>query len=155
MASDWTENGPISLPPRSLAYGVGAMIALLAVIGVALGLRAAWREPAAPGLDSDASQNASGDDAIAAQPIVELPPPVAAPAPAKDAKADATATDEAKAKALAAQTAAAQAIQAKPSKAAGDIDAILTSASEKPPAPVKPPADEAPPEAPVKSDVPF
>jgi len=156
MASDWTQNGPISLPPRPLAYGVGALIALLALAGVALGFRAAWREPAAPGLGGDASQNAAGDDAIAAQPIVELPPPVAAPAPAQDeAKPDATPTDEEKAKELAAQTAAAQAVQAKPSKSPADIDDILTSASEKPPAPVKPPTDEAPPSTQPKTDVPF
>jgi len=154
MASDWTENGPISLPPRSLAYGAGAIIALLAVIGLGLGLKAAWRQPAAPGFGAEASGNA-GDDAVAAQPIVELPPPVTAPAPAKDEAKPAAPTDEDKAKALAAQTAAAQAVQAKPSKPAADIDDILTSASEKPPAPAKPPTDEAPPDEPAKSDVPF
>ena len=50
----------------------------------------------------------------------------------------------------------AQEIQAKPSKPGGDIDDILTSPNEKPPAQVKPAADEAPPPgAPVKTDVPF
>jgi hypothetical protein len=155
MASDWTQNGPISLPPRPLAYGVGALIALLALTGVALGLRAAWREPAAPGLGADASQNAAGDDAIAAQPIVELPPPVTAPAPTPDETKPAAPTDEEKARELAAQTAAAQAVQAKPSKPPADIDDILTSASEKPPAPIKPSTDEAPPSTQPKTDVPF
>ncbi len=152
MASTWTENGPVSLPPRSLVYSVAVVALLLAVAGVGLGLRAAWREPAAPGLADEAG--GSDDSAIAARPIVELPPPVAAPTPAKDDSNTAqnvTAED----KALAAQTAAAQAIQAKTSKSSGDIDTILTSASEKPPAPVKPTADEAPPQDPTKSDVPF
>ena len=154
MASAWTDNGPVSLPPRSLAYAAGVLVMLLAIVGVALGFRAAWRQDAAPGIGDTGATAASGD-ALTARPIVELPPPVAAPTPKEDAKTDQTTTDEAKAKELAAQTAAAQAIQAKPSKAAGDIDEILTSASEKPPAPVTPPADEAPPAAPVKSDVPF
>jgi hypothetical protein len=57
---------------------------------------------------------------------------------------------------LAAKAAMAQEIQAKPSKPGGDIDDILASPSEKPPAAVKPGADEAPPSsAPVKTDVPF
>ena len=150
MASAWIDNGPVSLPPRRLVYGVSAAVIVLAVAGTGLGLRAAWREPAAPG-EGDQT-GAAGDSALIAQPIVELPPPVAAPTPAKD-DSKAAPTDEEKA--LAAQTAAAQAIQAKPSKSSGDIDAILTSASEKPPAPVKPTADEAPPQEPTKSDVPF
>jgi hypothetical protein len=126
---------------------------LLALVGTGLGFRAALRSPTEPGL-GDAASSAAGDDAITAQPIVELPPPVTPPQPAKEeAKPDAAPTDEEKAKELAAQTAAAQAVQAKPSKTSQDIDDILTSSSEKPPAPVKPAADEAPP--PEKSDVPF
>jgi len=156
MAHAWIENGPVSLPPRSLAYGAGALVVVLALIGVALGFRAAWRQGVEPGLGDNGSPTASSDDTLAARPIVELPPPVTAPTPAQEpAKTDATADEEAKAKALAAQTAAAQAIQAKPSKPAGDIDDILTSASEKPPAPAPAPPDPAPPGAPVKSDVPF
>ncbi|MBA3812097.1 MAG: hypothetical protein H0X27_10755, partial [Caulobacteraceae bacterium] len=124
--------------------------------GIALGLRAAWREAGAPDLATGHAQSVAGDDALIAKPIVEPPPPVADAEPAKDEdKADAT-TDKAKSETLAAQTAAAQAIQAKPSQPAGDIDQILTSASEKPPPPAKPAADETPPPGPpVKSDVPF
>src|SRR5258708_3415773 len=140
MASAWIENGPISLPPRSLAYGAGLALALLAVVGVGLGLRAAWRGADAPDLGG-AAQTADADT-LTAKPIVELPPPVTAP-------------DAATADALPQQTAAAQAVQAKAAKPSGNIDDILTSASEKPPAPARPPADEAPPGAPVKSDVPF
>jgi hypothetical protein len=152
MTSAWTGDGPVSVPPRGLAYTAGALVFLLALVGIGLGFRAAWRSPTEPGL-GDATST-SGDDAVTAQPIVELPPPVTAPAPAKEeAKPDAAANDDDKAKALAAQTAAAQAVQAKSSKQSQDIDDILTSASEKPPAPVKPAADEAPP--PEKSDVPF
>jgi hypothetical protein len=135
-----------------LAYTAGALVVILALVGVGLGFRAAWRQPAEPGLGDSAS--ASADDALTAKPIVELPPPVTAPEPAKEeAKADTNTVQQDKAKELAAQTAAAQAIQAKSSEPSQDIDDILTSASEKPPTPVKPPADEAPP--PEKSDVPF
>ena len=151
--STWTGDGPVSIPPPRLAYTAGALVVVLALVGVGLGFRAAWRQPAEPGLGDSASASA-GDDALTARPIVELPPPVTAPEPAKEeAKADTNTVQEDKAKQLAAQTAAAQAIQAKPSKPSQDIDDILTSASEKPPALVKPPADEAPP--PEKSDVPF
>jgi hypothetical protein len=155
MTNAWTENDPVSLPPRPLAYAAGALLVALALAGVTLGLRAASRESGAPDLGGGPAAVASGDDTLTAKPIVDLPAPVAAPEEATTDKADA-ADDQAKADAIAAKTAAAQEIQAKPSKPAGDIDQILTSASEKPPAPAKPAADEAPPPgAPVKSDVPF
>ncbi|MEO8927137.1 MAG: hypothetical protein ABI306_08225 [Caulobacteraceae bacterium] len=156
MTNAWTENGPVSLPPRSLAYGAGALLVALAVAGVALGLRAAWREAGAPDLGAGPTASTPGDDTLTAKPIVDLPPPVAAPEPAKDEPTpDQVAADQAKADAIAAKTAAAQEIQAKPSKPAGNIDDILTSTSEKPPAPAKAAPDEAPPGAPVKTDVPF
>jgi hypothetical protein len=129
MANAWIENGPVSLPRRSLAYAAGALLVALAVAGVALGLRASWREAGAPDLGGGPAEAASGDDTLTAKPIVDLPAPVAAPEPAKDADKDAAAADQAKADAIAAKTAAAQAIQAKPSKPAGDIDDILTSSS--------------------------
>jgi hypothetical protein len=154
MVNAWIENGPVSLPPRSLAYGAGALMVALAIAGVALGLRAAWREAGAPDLGGGGAEAASGDDTLTAKPIVDLPAPVAAPEPAKD-EDKAAADAKAKADAIAAKTAAAQAIQAKPSNPGGNIDDILTSSSEKPPPPAKPAADEAPPNAPVKSDVPF
>ena len=156
MTTAWTDNGPVSLPPRSLAYGAGALLVALAIAGVALGLRAAWREAGAPDLGGGPATAVSGGDTLVAKPIVDLPAAVAEPEPATDeAKPDQAATDQARADAIAVKTAAAQAIQAKPSKPAGNIDDILTSASEKPPASAKPAADEAPPGAPVKSDVPF
>ncbi len=155
MASHWIENGPVSLPPKSLAYGVAVALCLVAVAGVGLGLRAAWRDIDAPAAAGGNALSADGADVLAARPIVELPPPVTAPEAAKNAVADADDDDDAKAEALAAKTAAAQALQSKTSKAAGDIDDILASPSEKPPAPAKPAADEAPPHAPVRSDVPF
>ncbi len=154
MTNAWTENGPVSLPPRSLAYGAGALLVVLAIAGVALGLRAAWREAGAPDLGAPAA-SASGDDTLTAKPIVDLPPPVAAAEPAKDETKPDQAADRTKADAIAAKTAAAQEIQAQPSKPAGNIDDILTSASEKPATAAKPAADEAPPGAPVKTDVPF
>lgn len=155
MTSAWTENGPVSLPPRSLAYGAGALLVALAIAGVALGLRAAWREAGAPDLGAPAA-SASGDDTLIAKPIVAPPPPVAEPEPTQEeTPSDQAAADQTKADAIAAKTAAAQEIQAQPSKPAGDIDDILTSASEKPPAPAKAAPEEAPPGAPVKTDVPF
>ncbi len=155
MTNAWTENGPVSLPPRSLAYGAGALLVILAIAGVALGLRAAWREAGAPDLGGAPAASAPGDDTLTAKPIVDLPPPVAAAEPAKDETKPDQVADRAKAEAIAAKTAAAQEIQAQPSKPAGDIDDILTSASEKPAPAAKPAADEAPPGAPVKTDVPF
>ena len=152
MASVWTENGPISLPSRALAYGAGLVVVVFAVLGVTMGFEAAFRRSAAPDLDAASGAGVGQGDALIAKPIVDLAPPTAAPEDKKDDSDDAD-DDAAKADALAAKTAAAQAIQAKPATAGGNIDDILTSASEKPPAPVKPSSDEAPP--PEKSDVPF
>jgi hypothetical protein len=150
MTQAWTPDGPISLPPRTLAYGAGAVIAAMAVVGIGLGFNASLRQSSAPGVEG-VGQSASADGAPIASPIVELPPPVAA---ASDEASTNTTTNavDAEADTIDAQTAAAQAVQSKPSKSAGDIDQILTSHTEKPPAPVKATADEAPP---VKSDVPF
>lgn len=153
MASAWTENGPISLPSRTIAYGAGLAVVLFAVLGVAAGFEAASRRGAGPELDAAAGAGAK-DDALVAKPIVDLAPPAPAPEAAKD-NADETDAEAAKADALAAQTAAAQAIQAKPAIAGGNIDEVLTSPTEKPPATPAKGADEAPPGAPVKSDVPF
>ncbi len=151
MTSAWIGNGPIALPSRGVAYGAGVAVVLFAMLGVGLGFQAAWRKGAAPDLDAASSAGAGKDDALTARPIVDLAPPTAAPDAAKDG-----ADDEAdKVDALAAQTAAAQAIQAKTAKGEGDIDDVLTSPTEKPPAVAKGAADEAPPGVPVKSDVPF
>jgi hypothetical protein len=153
MTSAWVENGPVSLPPRRVAYGAGLVVAALAVAGVALGFHAGWRDGQAPGFGG-AAKRASDNGVISATPVVEIAPPVPpAPTAADAAKAAEDAAAAAKAKELAAQTAAAQALQSKTAKPEGNIDDILTSASEKPPAPVKPAAEEAPP--PPKSDVPF
>lgn len=150
MTQAWTPDGPISLPPRTLAYGAGAVIAVMAVVGIGLGFNASLRQSAAPGLEGS-GQTASADGAPIARPIVELPPPVTAANDAADIAAS-NATTAAEADNIDAQTAAAQAVQSKPSRAPVDIDQILTSKTEKPPTPVKPGADEAPP---VKTDVPF
>jgi hypothetical protein len=153
MASAWIENGPISLPSRTLAYGAGLVVVVFAVLGVGAGFEAAVRRGAEPGLDA-ASGAGARDDAAIAKPIVDLAPPAPPPEAAKDDSKDADA-DAAKADDLAAQTAAAQAIQAKPASAGGNIDQVLTSPNEKPPTTSAKGADEAPPGAPVKSDVPF
>jgi hypothetical protein len=147
MTSAWIDNGPISLPRRPLAYGAGMVVVVFAVLGVGMGFEAASRREEAPGA---ASGQAAKDDAIVAKPIVDLAPPAAAP-PANKVAADDSDKDDDD---LAAKTAEAQAIQAKTSKS-GDIDEVLASPTEKPPAPVKPATDEAAPGAPVKSDVPF
>lgn len=151
MASAWVGNGPIALPPRGVAYGAGVAVVLFAMLGVGLGFQAAWRKAAAPDLDAASSAGAGKDDALTARPIVDLAPPAAAPDAAKDGADDAAD----KADALAAQTAVAQAIQAKAAKDGGNIDDVLTSPTEKPPTVAKGVADEAAPGVPVKSDVPF
>ena len=84
MANAWTDNGPVSLPPRSLAYGAGVLMVALALAGVALGLRAAWREAGAPDLGGAAAEAAAGDDTLTAKPIVDLPAPVAKAPEARD-----------------------------------------------------------------------
>lgn len=153
MASAWTENGPISLPSRPLAYAAGLAVLLFAVLGATAGYEAAFRR--SPGPEADAAAGAGAkDDALVAKPIVDLAPPTPPPEAAKDTSADADA-EAAKADALAAQEAAAQAIQAKPANAGGNIDEVLASPTEKPVATPAKGADEAPPGAPVKSDVPF
>ena len=156
MSNAWTTNGPVSLPPRWLAYTAGMVVMVLALAGVGMGIRAAFRDGGAPDLGG-LSGGAADTSTLVAAPIVQAPPPVAAPDASADAdKQDDGDADQSKADALAAKAAMAQEIQAKPSKAAGDIDDILTSPSERPPAPVKAAADEAPPPAaPVKTDVPF
>ncbi len=151
MTSAWTENGPVSLPPRSLVYGAGALLCVLALVGVGMGLRAAWKQTGLPELSGEASTGGDADTLIA-KPIVELPAP---PTNAAAADASAEAANKTTADELAQKTAEAQAIQAKASKPGRDIDQILASPTEKPTAPTKPPADEAPPAPPVKSDVPF
>jgi hypothetical protein len=152
MADGWVERAGVAVPPRSLAYGAGLAILALAVAAGALGFSTALRREVAPEIASAARTGATGE--IAAKPIVEIAPPTPA-AQAKDDADDDKANDAAKAQALAAQTAAAQALQAKGS-GKGDIDDIMASPTEKPPAPVKNPGEEAPPAtAPVKSDVPY
>ena len=147
MPNSWTAHQPIALPPRSLAYAAAALLGALVVFGVASGFLATLRQASAPGVGGEGAAQ-SADGALIAKPIVEIQAPTAAePADAQADKADASAD----AQDIASQAAAAQAVQAKPSKAGGNIDDILTSPTEKPPAPVKAP-DEAPP---VKTDVPF
>lgn len=152
MASAWIENGPISLPPRALALGVGAALCLLAAVGVGLGIRASWRDNGAPDLSGSASASADSGDTLIAKPIVDLPPP---PVADTTNQVTADAADDTKADAIQEKTAEAQQVQATASKSGGDIDQILTSPTEKPTAPAKPSADETPPGPPVKSDVPF
>ena len=150
MDSRWIENGPVSSPPRAVAYGAGALLVLAAIVGVGLGLQAASRPSAGP----DIAAAHADADTLTARPLVDITPPTAAPASA-DARSDSSGADVAKADDLAAQTAKAQALQAKPTASPGDIDSIMTSATEKPPSTAKTGPDELPPNAPVKSDVPF
>lgn len=152
MASIWVRRGPVSSPPTAWAYGAGAIIFVCAVVGAGLGFNAAWR----PGGDAELAgrSGAGAAGVIDAKPIVDLANTAAPPAPKDAAEAD-SGDDDATSSSLAAQTAAAQADQAKPAGAKGDIDQINTPTDEKPPAPVKASTDESPPNAPVKSDVPF
>lgn len=148
MTQGWTPDGPISLPPRTMAYGAAALIAVMAVIGIGLGFNASLRQSSAPDAEG-AGQNGSADGTPIARPIVELPPAVTA---ADHAATDTSNSVDAETGNIDAQTAAAQAVQSKTSKSPGDIDQILTSHTEKPPTPTVKAPDEAPP---VKSDVPF
>jgi len=150
MSSEWTENGPVSLPPRSIAYGAGVLVVLVGLAGLGFGFKTGMHS-SQPGA-ADASARVAADGSTEeAKPIVVLPPPVTAPAAATAApkKDDAdSSTDDKEAQA---QAAAAQQVQGK-GKSGQDIDDILTSSSEKPPAPTKPSNDEAPP---TRSDVPY
>src|SRR5277367_5340206 len=87
MASAWIENGPISLPSRTLAYGAGLAVVVFAVLGVGAGFEAALRRSAGPELGSAAGSGAK-DDALA-KPIVDIAPPAPAPEEAKDDSDDA------------------------------------------------------------------
>lgn len=155
MASGWMEHGPVSVPPRSLAYGVGAALVLMAFVGVGMGLRAAWRESGAPDLAGAAADSGDTADTLVAKPIVDLPPAPAASNAAENQTVDEAAASN-KADAIEERTAEAQQVQATTSKSGPDIDQILTSPTERPTAPAKSGANEAaPPGPPVKSDVPF
>lgn len=154
MASSWTEHGPIALPPRPLAFGMGAALVLLAFVGVGLGVRAAWKDTGAPDLGGAAADSADSADTLTAKPIVELP----APPPASNTVDNAAVADEGdNSDAIQEKTAEAQQVQSNAAKSGADIDQILASPTEKPTAPAKTGATEAPPPPgpPVKSDVPF
>jgi hypothetical protein len=129
------------------------VVAALAVAATGLGLSTALHKAVSPELSAGPGGAASKDDALIARPIVDLAPAPAAPDAGKNDQADSP--DDAKTDAIAAQTAAAQAIQAKPSQSGESIDDVLASPTEKPPPAVKGGANEAPPGVPVKSDVPF
>jgi hypothetical protein len=150
----WIENGPVALPSRGLMVWAGLAILIAAGAGVGLGVRASWRDTsraASGGIDQ-----AQDSQAIIAKPIVELPaappPPPVTNAVAANSAAKEAAVDDSD---IAAKTAAAQAVQSKPSQQNANIDDILTSSSEKPQAPAKPSTDEDAPGGPAKTDVPF
>jgi hypothetical protein len=148
----WIENGPISLPPPTVAAMAGLAIFACALGGIGLGFVGSWRNAQRPSGDIiDQSQGL--DQAPIAKPIVDITAAQQQAPAANTAAADnsVSADDNGdNSNSIAAQTAAAQAVQSRPSKSA-DIDDILTSRSEKPQAPAKPSTDEnAPP-----SDVPF
>ena len=151
----WTENGPVSLPPRSLAYGAAAAVALAALIGTGIGFRAGWRGEGSPAV-AGADQSQSADTAVPAQPIVDVAA-VQQPPSTNAAASNAVSQDqeEAASNDIAVKTAAAQAIQSKQATSTATIDEILTPPTEKPQAPAKPTTDEGAPGAPPKSDVPF
>ena len=155
MASAWTGHGPVTVPPRGLAYGIGAALMLLAFVGAGMGIRAAWKDTGAPELGGAAATSADSADTLTAKPIVELP--AAANVAANTADNSSDAADDSGAGDLQAKTAEAQQVQSTASKQGADIDKILASPSEKPPGASKPTTDEAPPPPgpPVKSDVPF
>ena len=144
----WTDNGPVSLPPRPAVYGAALIIAVASLIGVGVGIRASIREGGPPGQASGQAQ--ADDQAVIAKPIVDIPA-VEQQAPATNAAAASNAAEDTATNELAAKSAELQAVQSKPSQGEDSVDQVMTSASEKPQAPAKPAQDEAPP----KSDVPF
>jgi hypothetical protein len=150
----WIENGPVALPSRGLVVWAGLTVLAAAVAGVGLGVRASWRDTShsiSGGIDQ-----AQDSQAVIAKPIVELPSPPPPPPAANAAAANtAVAKEEEDTSDIAAKTAAAQAVQSKPSQGNANIDDILTSSSEKPQAPAKPTTDEDAPGGPAKGDVPF
>ncbi|HEY7901519.1 MAG TPA: hypothetical protein VIC25_10065 [Caulobacteraceae bacterium] len=154
MASAWTGNGPITLPPKALAITVAGALVVLAFVGVGMGMRAAWRDNGAPDLGGVETTGTDTAGTVTATPIVELPA-VAAPAASNTVAADASADNSADQ--IDQKTAEAQQVQSTAARSGGDIDKILASPTEKPPAPSKSTAVEAPPPPgpPVKSDVPF
>jgi hypothetical protein len=153
----WTENGPVSLPPRPVAYFAATLVFALAIVGVGLGFRASWRNGDRPSVGGD--QALGVDAATPAQPIVEIPAlqqqAAAANAVASNSAGDKDEADDSND--IAAKTAAAQDVQSNPTKADQSIDDVLTSGSEKPQAPAKPSTDEDAPGTPKgkASDVPF
>jgi hypothetical protein len=155
MASAWTGVGPVTVPPRGLAYGIGGALLLLALVGAGMGIRAAWKDNGAPDLGGASAASADSADTLTAKPIVELP--AAANTAANTADNTSDNADDSGAGDIQQKTAEAQQVQSNAAKQNADIDKILASPSEKPPAPTKPTTDEAPPPPgpPVKSDVPF
>ena len=153
MVSAWTGDGPVSTPPRALAYGVGAALVVLAFVGVGLGWRASLRGSGPDMGGATASTDQTGD--LIAKPIVELTTLPAASNTADNSTAsEADNTD--RSAGIDVKTAEAQRVQSTTSKSGADIDQILTSPSERPTSPAKSAGDEAaPPGPPVKSDVPF
>jgi hypothetical protein len=153
IAMTWTDNGPVSLPPRTVVSGVAAVLAVAAIAGIGFGFRGGWRDSGRPGFGG-ADQTQGADSAIIAKPIVDIPAveqqPPAANAAANSAAANA---DESDSNAIAAKTAAVQALQSKQVTTTPDIDSILTPSTEKPQAPAKPSTDEGAPGSP--NDVPF
>jgi hypothetical protein len=147
MAGAWTDNGPISLPSRPLAYGAGLAVLAFAALGAGLGFQASARKAVTPELGGGARGGA--DDALIARPIVDLAPPSSAPV--QDRNDDAGSDDE----------------MAKTDVAAPPADAANAAGPAAAPgaaAPAAPPADrsqaapapgDAPAAPPVKSDVPF
>jgi hypothetical protein len=142
MSGPWTENGPISLPTRPLAYGAGLVVIGFAVLGVSLGFQASFRRVAGP--EAGAERGTGPDDAIAARPIVDLSPTTTAPV------ADRRSADEPDSGDADEETQP----SANPADQAGPPSAAPEASADKPSPPVKP-ADEATPAPPVKSDVPF
>jgi len=147
----WTEHGPVTLPPRPVAYFAGALLVAAALIGVGMGFRASWRNGDHYASSSD--QSAGVDAAVPARPLVELPALPQQEAAANTASNSTDSQDQADDNSIDAQTAAVQAVQSKPSESNANIDDMLASKSEKPQAPAKPSTDENAP--PGKSDVPF
>jgi len=159
----WTDNGPVSTPPRGVVYVAAGLILIAAGGGGYLGFKASLRDTShESGQAVDDSQGL--DQAQIAKPIVDIPamqapPPEAAAANALAAATNTvakTADDDDDTNDIAVRTAAVQNAQNNPAKPAPDPDLMLASPDERPQPPAKPSTDDQPPTtAPAKTDVPF
>ncbi len=163
----WTANGPISTPGKGTIVVVACLMAAAAVAGSVMGLRTSLRDTAHETIGAGVDDPQALQDAAPARPIVDITPVQAPPAAGAASNTLAAATNATATRAvddqaaatndIAVRAAAVQAQQNNPAQPPPDIDALMTSQSERPQAPAKPSSGDESGQgsAPDKSDVPF